>query len=502
MTIHGGTVLFSDEVLLNELAISKLIQDILIDRSTMIEVIRVITHTETTGIFKITVNEIFSKFFKSNPIHNINAPRVLIIKLFINYQEYEVANEIAIQSELGSRTNIMPICPSFLFSERIQTPGEEMTILGKLFYSLFELKAPIQYGTFRINFGDKTPLTSAYIQDILIMEFIDCETYFAFCKSTLANNADKTITEDSFYKYITHNIEIKLSTDKELRNFYTYYMASLLAIKGYHHDDIHNSNIMICSTTEVVKSEQHINQLNTERTNVVPCVIDFGRAGRITQDELEFYELTPAIAKSKLGIDDTSKEPQEPNTNYFAPIYINALRNNTRIVEYVESLLKAKNYVDAVLTLSMCKNPKERYINSMFIEYYEFDHISYRDLYKMNEERKKKYNSIIQQLIEKRNQLELALELQLIQKKEKSIVSGLIKTKQEDGENTLALEEKNKYYSIIQPLEKANPIVSGSKINYIINYGGKLVLRRQKKFKKSKKSKKSKTKKYKKSKIH
>ena len=235
---------------------------------------------------------------------------------------------------------------------------------------------------------------------------------------------------------------------------------------------------------------------------MVPCVIDFGRAGRITQDELEFYELTPAIAKSKLGIDDTSKEPQEPNTNYFAPIYINALRNNTRIVEYVESLLKAKNYVDAVLTLSMCKNPKERYINSMFIEYYEFDHISYRDLYKMNEERKKKYNSIIQQLIEKRNQLELALELQLIQKKEKSIVSGLIKTKQEDGENTLALEEKNKYYSIIQPLEKANPIVSGSKINYIINYGGKLVLRRQKKFKKSKKSKKSKTKKYKKSKIH
>jgi hypothetical protein len=40
------------------------------------------------------------------------------------------------------------------------------------------------------------------------MEFIDCETYFDFCKRTLQNNADKRLTEDSFYKYITLAIEI------------------------------------------------------------------------------------------------------------------------------------------------------------------------------------------------------------------------------------------------------------------------------------------------------
>lgn len=322
MTFNGGTVLFSDEVLQDESKINRLIVNILTHQDTKIEVIRVKTSRVTTGIFKITLNEKFSSHFKSNPTQNINAPSVLIIKLFIGYPDNEVTNEIAIQKALGSQNNVLPICPSFLFAEKIKTPGKEMTMLGILFYSLFELKAHIEYSKFRINFGNTNPITSAYNQEILIMEFIDCETYLDFCESTLANNADKTITEESFYKYITLAIEIKLSTDEELRNFYTYYMASLLAIKGYHHADIHNSNIMICSVIETSNLIQDINQLNTERTNIFPFVIDFGRAGRITQDELKFYGLRPSIAKSKLGIDDTTKEPQEPNQNYLAPIYI------------------------------------------------------------------------------------------------------------------------------------------------------------------------------------
>ena len=422
MTFNGGTVLYSDEVIQNELTISELIVNILTHQDTNIEVIHVKTSMMvTTGIFKITLNENFSSYFKSNPTQNIRAPSVLIIKLFIGYPDNEVTNEINIQKALGSQNNVMPICPSFLFAEKIKTPGKEMTMLGKLFYSLFELKAHIEYSKFRISFGDTTPITSSYNQDILIMEFIDCETYFDFCKRTLRNNADKTITEESFYKYITHNIEIKLSTDEELRNFYTYYMASLLAIKGYHHHDIHDSNIMICSVIETSDLEQDINQLNTERTNIFPFVIDFGRAGRITQDELKFYGLIPSIAKSKLGIDDTTKEPQEPNQNYLAPIYINALRNNTRIAEYVKSLLREENYVDAVLTLSMCINPKLRRFATMFVGYYEFDYISYSHLYKMNEGRKEKYNTMIHGLIKKRNNLELILKIQLIPEKKGNI---------------------------------------------------------------------------------
>jgi hypothetical protein len=382
----------------------------------------------TTGIFKITLNEKFSSHFKSNPTQYIKAPSVLIIKLFIDYPDTNVDNEIAIQKELGSQSNVMPICPSFLFAEKIKTPGKEMTMLGILFYSLFELKAHIEYSMFRKNFGNTNPITSAYNQEILIMEFIDCETYFNFCERTLQNNADKTITEESFYKYITHNIEIKLSTDEELRNFYTYYMASLLAIKGYHHDDIHYSNIMICSVIELSESIQDINQLNTERTNIFPFVIDFGRAGRITQDELKFYGLRPSIAKSKLGIDDTTKEPQEPNQNYLAPIYINARENKDNIAEYVYLLLREENYVDAVLTLSMFTNPKVRGFTSMFIGYYDSDHISYSHLYKMNEGRKEKYNTMIRGLIKNRNNLELILKIQLItEKKEDSYYRNFTK---------------------------------------------------------------------------
>lgn len=136
MTFNGGTVLFSDEVLQDESKINRLIVNILTHQDTKIEVIRVKTSRVTTGIFKITLNEKFSNHFKSNPTQNINAPSVLIIKLFIGYPDNEVTNEIAIQKALGSQNNVLPICPSFLFAEKIKTPGKEMTMLGILFYRL------------------------------------------------------------------------------------------------------------------------------------------------------------------------------------------------------------------------------------------------------------------------------------------------------------------------------------------------------------------------------
>jgi hypothetical protein len=455
MTFNGGTLLFSDGVIQNELTISELIQNILTDSETYIEVISVTGEEGSvifTGIFKIIAyNKTFSSNFKSDPPDTIYAPSVvLLIKLFINNPDTDVDNEIAIQKELGSQTNIMPICPSFLFSERIQTPGQEMTMLGQKFYRLFE-KAHGPYSEFCTLIQKEDPKNSAYIQDILIMEFIECQTYFNFYEYTMISVAGKKITKDSFYKYITLTIEITLSGlnhGEELQNFYTYYMASLLAIKGYHHADIHSKNIMICPVIEENDSKQPDKQLSIERTNIFPFVIDFGRAGRITQEELKFIPLKTTLdVKKKLAL-ATKKKLWGEILQYLSPIYLNALTNMTTIADYVKSLLAKENYVDAVLTLSMCINPKLRGFTSMFVGFYEFSHEPYAYLYFINEERKKKYNSMIGQLIESRKQLESTL------------------TQQVDG--------------------------------------GKLVLRRQKKAKtkKAKKSKKSKTKKSKKAKTN
>ena len=438
MTFNGGTVLFSDEVLQDKSKINSLIFNILMHQDTNIEVIKIVNDTRKhtngkdtnalTGIFKITsLNATFSSHFKSNPTQNIKAPSVLIIKLFINYPTHEVSNEIAIQKELGSQSNVMPICPSFLFAETIKTREGQPTRIGEAFYKLFQTKKPQNFQKFCNDFRSQDPIQSTkYVQDILIMEFIDCDNYFDFYEKTLPKDPYKRFPKDSFYKYITLTIEIKLSaserTSEELQNFYTYYMASLLAIKDFHHCDIHSDNIMICCE-ESEESKQEDKQINTKRTNIFPFVIDFGRAGKINSEELVFKELQTPEAKNKLGLNDTTKPPprEGPNADYLRPIYLNARANKDKIVDYVLALIAKENYVDAVLTLSMCVNPKVIPDESLFEGFYDYEHEPYGYLYKMNTDRKKKYNTILKQLIEKRKQLEQALKPQLAQKKKRNI---------------------------------------------------------------------------------
>jgi hypothetical protein len=244
-------------------------------------------------------------------------------------------------------------------------------------------------------------------------------------------------------------------------------MTSLLAIKGFHHSDIHSDNIMICSNIEEKKSEQHEDQLNTERTNIFPFVIDFGRAGRINQDELVFRELHPkGIGRKKLKLDDLSVAPYFDSEQYLRPIYLNAVKNKTTIVEYVNRLLKEENYVDAVLTISMCINPKSGMYPPIFQGFYDFKHEPYADLYFINEARKIKYNSIISQLIQKRN----LLEKQLPEEREQQIMR-----------DSIALSHIDPPYS---GLNKTDPRIVSNEFDskeFVDVDGGKLILRRKKK---------------------
>jgi len=491
MSVEGGSVLFTDEVLKDEKNIKKIIYSILKDADTSIEIIA-ISDTRRRGldfscIFKIKFNKKFDTNFKniSNAIYNIKAPSVLIIKLLIGYPHTEVENEITIQQALGSQTNRLPICPSFLFQEEINN-YEGMTIIGSAFYNLLKLKANKKdYIDFCTFIKRTDPKISNRVENIFVMEFIECDSYTDFYENTLKNNAGKKLTKKSFYKYtiLDESIELNyVNRSEELQNFFTYYMASLLAIKGFHHSDIHSDNVMICSNIEEKKSEQQDNQLNIERTNIFPFVIDFGRAGRITQQELVFRELhLNGNAGNKLKLEDISVVPRFDREQFLRPIYLNAKKNKSKIVDYVKSLLGEGNYVDAVLTISMCINPKSGPNPSIFEGFYEYKHEPYADLYFIDEVRKIKYNSIISQLIQKRNQLEK----QLTEEMEQQIVRDAITIKPEDTP-----------YS---ELEQIDPIIVSEKFDtkdYIEVDGGKLILRRQKKSKtKKSKTKKSKTKK-------
>jgi hypothetical protein len=355
MTLEGGAVLFTDEVLKDENNIRKIIYRILKDPSTSIRIIA-LNDARTRGqdfscIFKIKFNKKFDTNFKniSNTIYNIKAPRVLIIKLLIGYPYSEVENEMSIHKTLGSQTTMLPICPSFLFHQEINN-DEMMTTIGAAFYDLLELKASKEdYTEFCDFIKNKDPKTSKQIQNIFVMEFIECISYTDFYEDTLKNNAGKKLSKKSFYKYTILDESIKLSyanKSEELQNFFTYYMASLLAIKGFHHSDIHSDNIMICSNIEEKKSEQQEDQLNTERTTIFPFVIDFGRAGRINREELVFKDLhLKGNGRKKLKLDDLSVAPYFDSEQYLRPIYLNAVKNKTTIVEYVNRLLKEENYV-------------------------------------------------------------------------------------------------------------------------------------------------------------
>jgi len=485
MNTEGGAVLFTDEVLKDENNIRKIIYSILKDSDTLIEIIA-LNDTRTRGqdfscIFKIKFNKKFDTNFKniSNSIYTIKAPRVLIIKLLIGYPYSEIENEMSIHKILGSQTTMMPICPSFLFHQEINN-DEMMTTIGAAFYDLLKLKAAEEHYTEFCDFiKNKDPKTSKQVQNIFVMEFIECISYTDFYETTLKNNAGKKLSKKSFYKYTILDESIELSCvnrSEELQNFFTYYMTSLLAIKGFHHSDIHSDNIMICSNIEEKKSEQLEDQLNTERTTLFPFVIDFGRAGRINKDELVFRELHPkGSGRKKLKLDDLSVVPYFDREQYLRPIYLNAVKNKTNIVDYVNRLLTEENYVDAVLTISMCINPKSGLYPPIFQGFYDFKHEPYAELYFINEARKIKYNSIIRQLIQKRN----LLEKQLTQEEEQQIMRDSITIKPEDTP-----------YS---GLEKTDPRITSEEFDskdYVNAEGRKLILRRKKRSMKKRSMKK------------
>jgi tRNA A-37 threonylcarbamoyl transferase component Bud32 len=409
MSLKGGTVSFTDEINKQEV-IFEILND---DSTTIKEIAENLTGYGTVVIFHITLSgEKFRKYFKNNP------PNALLIKVFKRCKINEVENEINIHQKINSETNMMPIAPSILLDYTIKDDSTFKDLNSLCGSQLSEPEMESQGSFCRlIKFVDEEPEDDAdydkddeddeddLVNKILVMEFIECDTYKEFY-----------LKFSQEFKESTYNFKILETTIKlsliEVQIFFTYYLASVLADKDYHHGDLHPGNVMICQNK------------NSTPLEINPFLIDFGRAG--TFDTLRFVELEQKYLEtleSTIDGQDTiisGKESIEGSYLILHKIYSMALQNKDAIAEYVRSLLKKKNYVDAVLTLNMCVNANLSEIkDSQFTcymknilgvpdkyEYVDDEPSVWEYLFNINNIMSTKFNREIGNLIQTRKQLE------------------------------------------------------------------------------------------------
>lgn len=132
-----------------------------------------------------------------------------------------------------------------------------------------------------------------------------------------------------------------------LKNFYTFYVLTLLAKKGYSHGDPHSGNIMLVSTSGNPFFLNAFGALLTQNgLNVVPYIIDFGRSAPLYKLHLEPF------TRAQL-----SDAHFQRDAAFYIEIYnyvVPLLTTNT-IESIVKDLITNHHlYVHAILILSMC----------------------------------------------------------------------------------------------------------------------------------------------------
>jgi len=420
MNFKGGALLFKTA---DVNSVQSIILDILYDEDTKSEFI----HNNTSGegvtyIFKITFdNEKFNKYFK-----NIDSttPSVFIIKLLahnysktivnlgipgkintptkqhVGINESQFQNEINTHKELGSQTNSMPLCPSFLHHEQINSgPGaENFTTIGKAFYEVIK-RDEAQFNDFEkfiiftLSTQDKSiPPPTGYdklkseelqlkeyslydvIQEIIIMEYVDCKTLFQVYHVNLRNSDEvKRIKNGAKYLY---NTKIVIDPIIYEEVFLLLYLATLLALEGYSHGDLHTNNVLVCL-------KQTNSEKETQATlDINPILIDFGKAEKLIN--LKFRVIL-------VGVKPIPKESKywKNNTELvnFIDIYYEAEKNQANIAQFIKDKLKSSEFIYALIVISMCisktadiKEP------SMFMYYFFLNKEIYKTFYSMFEE--------------------------------------------------------------------------------------------------------------------
>ena len=432
MTLKGGTILVNTKTK----GIKEIILEIFEHPTTTSEFLHKNNPGEgVTYIFKINFDsELFNNYF-FNIDKSIQAPNVLIIKLLahnftsstillgmpgrnntakirpINIRESQFQNEITIHKALGSQSNTMPLCPSLLYHERINNGAGESTLttIGKAFYNLLK-KDKTQFDSFEtyllttLRTQDKSiPMRDSalelkdytlynVIQEMIIMEYVDCKTLFQ-----IYHVKSKNDTEEKQFKYgqkFLYNTKIDLPKIHTEEVFYLLYLATLLALEGYSHGDLHTNNILVCS-----ELREKTEQIDEAKVNVNPILIDFGKAEKI--ENLRFRVLllgaNPITREKNLW-----KKHNVPST--IIDIYYEAINHSANIAQHIRDKLVNEEYIYAIIVITMCVSSNAPITEpSMFM--YAFFKDDYKSLYEtfysmfdeivIMDEKTRDYNKII-----------------------------------------------------------------------------------------------------------
>ena len=211
--------------------------------------------------------------------------------------------------------------------------------------------------------------------------------------------------------------KLSFTFDKNfLRRFFTLYLLTLLAQKGYSHGDSHTGNIMLThyssSSPFFKNSLGHL--LTSHNMNVVPYIIDFGEGALLTS--LTFEELSEKILSKEILSEVKKIFP------FYHSLYDIVCRTvQVRlIISIINEYLRYHKYVEAILITTMCSSNNK---NSMFQKALKHDTSVYNHLFTINEEEAEILNSLIKQAIDDRKILETRLQqwqIEPVRKKQRS----------------------------------------------------------------------------------
>ena len=405
MSYKGGSVLFRNSVATPQEMEQQILK--ILELTTSIEVVA--EQENNNGvIYKLTFAEGIGDYLFGlplNPARDVPTyvpPRMLIIKYTydrIDNPDFRI--EARTHFDIASadkRENVFPISPSYIFSQIIQQSLQQFTTIGEAFYQLLTIhNLRERLDTFirklRLPY-DRTD----YKQTIIIMEMIDGITLFRGLEQL---QSSLSIVDRQFSFTINKTF---------LENFYTFYLLTLLAEKGYSHGDPHSGNIMLVSTTGNPFFLNAFGDLLTKNgLNVVPYIIDFGKAAPLFKLVFEPF---------------TSKQLSNADFQRFAAFYIEVYNNALRLLttktieDIVSDLIKNQHlYVQAILILTMCryKHP------SMFKMAQDENNKLYNSFFYMTRENADALNILIREAINDRKLLETELKKWQTQPEEKEI---------------------------------------------------------------------------------
>jgi hypothetical protein len=184
-----------------------------------------------------------------------------------------------------------------------------------------------------------------------------------------------------------------------LMSFFTFYILTLLAIKGYSHGDPHARNIMLSH-----HNGKHffLNELGGSLTicnmNVVPYIIDFGRAAaiinlgvKIVNADIEFLAVCPV-------------------SQFYMEKYNYLVTSQESIDQIIKGLLSTTQYVEAILILTMCCSHIDSDAESMFEIANRNRSTAYNHLFTITSEQALLLNAEISIAISDRKTLEAQLQ--------------------------------------------------------------------------------------------